>query len=109
MTMAAHQAQPASRPHSLLMRETANVFIVCKYLRRSHCPPFLPKEKKEEAASPIRQPSEADSVYVFCRSSKGYISSAKPVKSALGRSSLDSTEMGTAVYDTMSRTRASVT
>ena len=58
-------------------------------------PPFLPKEKREEAASPIRQPSEADSVYVFCRSSKGYISSAKPVKSALGRS-LDSTEMGTA-------------
>ena len=96
MTMAAHQAQPASGSHSPLMRETANVFIVCKYLRRSHCPPFLPKEKekREEAASPIRQPSEADSVYVFCRSSKGYISSAKPVKSALGRS-LDSTEMGT--------------
>ena len=57
MTMAAHQTQPASRPLSLLMRETANVFIVCKYRRRSRTlplalPAILAKEKREGVPNP---------------------------------------------------------
>ena len=96
MALGTYSLDPVHSPVSSCSCVKPQMFLLyanisaARALFRSHCPPFLPKEKKEEAASPIRQAS----VYVFCRSSKGYISSAKPVKSALG-CSLDSTETGT--------------